>query len=320
MKMKKAFIVAFSVLALAGCSTNEAQKAAEEFLEETKATENIDESTRISKDLRSELVENRSQMMSEVLLALGVKDELKFEGTEKYKELSKRLIKLQDKMNYKVTEVKMAPEKESAEILADIEYFDLSGEFERILNDRIDREVVRSYETGKIDGEKFMNDVVNELVEYIDSLDIEDVQLKKTENALSTIHKEKDEWKITSIDDKTMNAITLGMQKVVDKKVSKKLEDAKENLEFFKIERNFKRSVEILKEEFEGPSKVDITNFMLGESKANLSKRISEDLNETVILTEKPSEQENVYYVTLEEGKIVIRVKIEGQDYIYEEE
>lgn len=311
--MKKTFLAVLgATILLGGCATNEAQKTAETFIEEAKDVSSIDESKLISKELQGTLLENKQNMLSDVVKALGFKNGIQLEDAKGYSKLFEELSRLQDFMKYTVLEVNMNEAKDKAEIVAKMEYVDLSKEFNKIVEDSIDREIVKIYDFQELSGEKFMEEVVSELTAHTKTLD-SSVKLKKVDNVKATIEKKDGAWSIVDADKEIINAVTLGMKKVTNDKLDEKMKEVKENMKFMKTEANFHLILEEANKEINSDSNVNMDNLL--DAKDSLSKLLSEKVGSAVIVTEKPSNQEGIYYLTKDNDKLKVQVVVDSQDY-----
>lgn len=314
--MKKTILAVLSAtFLLGGCATNEAQKAAEGFIEEAKQMESATEDNKlISEELQIKLVENKNEMLVDVVKMLDLKNEIHLEDAKGYSKLFKELSRLQDYMKYTVSEVKMSGDKQKAEIIAKMEYVDLNKEFNKIVEESIDREIVKIYDFEELSGEKFMEEVVSELTAYTKTITEDNVKLKVVDNVKATVEKTGDNWEIIKADEEIIDAITLGMKKVTNSKLEEKIKEVKENMKFMKTEANFHLILEEVNKMFSDKNNnLNLENFL--NSKDSLSKSLSEKVGSAVIVTDKPSTQQGIYYLSKSEGKLKVQVVVDGQEY-----
>lgn len=314
--MKKIVILILSLsFLLVGCSEGQVKRAADKFISDSKNL-SLTDSDYVTNELAKKLNEDKENFINEVLDSLGINErKIDLNEIDGYDVLVENLKEMKSKTKYEINNVKLNDKKTKATVSVNIEYVNIGELLLKEISESLDRNVLKVYSNEIIDEKEFLTMTIASINKSIEGFNYD--ELYKTKNAEVNLIKQKGEWLINEVDEKTLNTLTLGF---LDKKMlslNDKLSEVKENRLFLEIESNLRSSFEIVNKLIKDDK---VSYDKLTKSSDKINEALSK-LNIKSEVVKKAGKENGVYYIHkgTGENELTITVINENEKFTFTE-
>lgn len=301
------FLIA--VLTLGACSAIEIEDQAKSVFKE---------SSNLEKVKLNEFTKENEKLTNALINSLGIEtSNVKIEKLEEYKEFQSNIEKAKDKTELIIKEV-VSHSNDNAEVLVDIAYLNVGSTVAEKLGEELERNIVKIYNGHDVNEEEFYTETFTVLNEYVSEIleDKGNKYMSVAKDVKIKLKKEKETWVIKNFDEDVMNALTLNFYKEQKYLIEKKAKEINENRIFIENESNLKYTFELVKEFILSK---EISDSDLINHNEEIAKLVKSNVGVNSEVVSKVGQKEDLYYIVINSGKIVITVIDEGKTFTFTE-